>query len=62
MVECEGGSAFEEITGLPFYVSNDADLAGVAEMSLGAGKREKVWYCSLLLELELVRAYFIREN
>ena len=32
---------FEEITGLPFYVSNDADLAGVAEMNLGAGKKEK---------------------
>ena len=24
--------------GLPFYVSNDADLAGLAEMTLGAGK------------------------
>lgn len=29
---------FEAVTGNPFYVSNDADLAGVAEMSLGAGK------------------------
>ena len=27
--------------GIPFYVSNDADLAGVAEMSLGAGKDKK---------------------
>lgn len=26
---------------VPFYVSNDADLAGVAEVSLGAGKKEK---------------------
>lgn len=26
--------------GLPFYVANDADLAGVAEMNLGAGKDE----------------------
>jgi polyphosphate glucokinase len=26
---------------LPFYVSNDADLAGLAEVSLGAGKNEK---------------------
>tara|TARA_R110001592_G_scaffold266_6_gene1490 strand:+ start:1342 stop:2085 length:744 start_codon:yes stop_codon:yes gene_type:complete len=25
----------------PFYVSNDADLAGLAEVSLGAGKNEK---------------------
>lgn len=32
---------FKKETGLPFYVSNDADLAGVAEMSLGAGKKEK---------------------
>ena len=27
--------------GLPFYVSNDADLAGLAEMKLGAGKNNK---------------------
>lgn len=27
--------------GVPFFVRNDADLAGVAEMSLGAGKKEK---------------------
>lgn len=26
---------------IPFYVSNDADLAGLAEVSLGAGKNEK---------------------
>jgi polyphosphate glucokinase len=26
---------------LPFYVSNDADLAGLAEVRLGAGKNEK---------------------
>lgn len=27
--------------GIPFYVGNDADLAGVAEMSLGIGKGKK---------------------
>lgn len=32
---------FKKETKLPFYVSNDADLAGVAEVSLGAGKNEK---------------------
>lgn len=32
---------FKKATKLPFYVSNDADLAGVAEVSLGAGKDEK---------------------
>ena len=32
---------FKKECNLPFYVSNDADLAGVAEMSLGAGKNEK---------------------
>lgn len=32
---------FKKATGLPFYVSNDADLAGLAEVSLGAGKDEK---------------------
>ncbi len=31
---------FEKACGVPFYVSNDADLAGVAEMHLGAGKGE----------------------
>ena len=32
---------FKKATKLPFYVSNDADLAGVAEVNLGAGKDEK---------------------
>ena len=29
---------FKKACDVPFYVSNDADLAGVAEMNLGAGK------------------------
>lgn len=29
---------FSKRSGAPFYVSNDADLAGLAEMALGAGK------------------------
>ncbi|WP_397447034.1 polyphosphate--glucose phosphotransferase [Polaribacter sp. R77954] len=32
---------FKKATKLPFYVSNDADLAGLSEVSLGAGKNEK---------------------
>lgn len=32
---------FKKECGVPFYVSNDADLAGVAEMKLGAGKGQK---------------------
>lgn len=32
---------FENICKLPFYVSNDADLAGIAEVNLGAGKKQK---------------------
>ena len=32
---------FQEECELPFFVSNDADLAGVAEVNLGAGKDEK---------------------
>lgn len=32
---------FEEECGLPFFVRNDADMAGLAEMSLGTGKGEK---------------------
>ena len=30
-------AAFEQATGLPFVVRNDADAAGIAEMQLGAG-------------------------
>jgi polyphosphate glucokinase len=32
---------FKKECNLPFYVSNDADLAGVAEVNLGAGKNQK---------------------
>ena len=32
---------FKKECNLPFFVSNDADLAGVAEVSLGAGKDKK---------------------
>ena len=32
---------FKKECKIPFYVSNDADLAGLAEVSLGAGKNEK---------------------
>ena len=32
---------FKKECKIPFYVSNDADLAGVAEINLGAGKNEK---------------------
>ena len=32
---------FKNTCNIPFYVSNDADLAGIAEVSLGAGKGKK---------------------
>ena len=32
---------FENICNIPFYLSNDADLAGMAEVTLGAGKGKK---------------------
>lgn len=32
---------FKNNCNIPFYVSNDADLAGIAEVSLGAGKGKK---------------------
>lgn len=32
---------FKKVCDVPFHVSNDADLAGLAEMKLGAGKNEK---------------------
>jgi polyphosphate glucokinase len=34
-------NVFNKICKLPFYVSNDADLAGLAEVTLGAAKKEK---------------------
>ena len=32
---------FKSICNIPFYISNDADLAGIAEITLGAGKGKK---------------------
>jgi polyphosphate glucokinase len=32
---------FNKRTGCPFYIANDADVAGLAEMSFGAGRDEK---------------------
>ncbi|MFQ3306446.1 MAG: polyphosphate glucokinase [Patiriisocius sp.] len=32
---------FKQVCKLPFFISNDADLAGLAEVSLGAAKKEK---------------------
>ena len=32
---------FKKVCKLPFFISNDADLAGLAEVSLGAAKKEK---------------------
>ena len=32
---------FKNACNVPFYISNDADLAGLAEITLGAGKRKK---------------------
>ncbi len=37
-VDTQVDSLFADATGLPFVVYNDADLAGKAEMELGAGK------------------------
>lgn len=32
---------FKEVCDVPFHISNDADLAGIAEITLGAGKGKK---------------------
>ena len=50
--ECIGTdirAAFEQATGCTFTVANDADVAGLAEMRLGAGKGRKgvVFICTL---------------
>ena len=40
-VDVKVDKLFKKECKIPFYVSNDADLAGLAEVSLGAGKNEK---------------------
>lgn len=34
----DGGKLFSEATGCPAYIANDADVAGLAEMTFGAGR------------------------
>jgi polyphosphate glucokinase len=40
-IETNADKLFEEATGCPVHVMNDADAAGVAEMAFGAGKGHK---------------------
>lgn len=40
-VDVQIDALFQSVTGNQFFVSNDADLAGQAEISLGAGKNQK---------------------
>jgi polyphosphate glucokinase len=37
-INCNAATLFNEATGCPSYVVNDADAAGIAEMKFGAGK------------------------
>jgi polyphosphate glucokinase len=40
-IETDADKLFEEATGCPVHVMNDADAAGVAEMAFGAGKGKR---------------------
>lgn len=46
-------------TGLPFYVANDADVAGLAEVAFGAGKDQKGVVIVLTLGTGIGSAIFI---
>ena len=40
-IDVRADKLYREATGLPFFLANDADLAGVAEMRFGAGRGRK---------------------
>ncbi|HSO49718.1 MAG TPA: ROK family protein [Acidimicrobiia bacterium] len=40
-IDVRADELYREATGLPFFLANDADLAGVAEMRFGAGRGRK---------------------
>ncbi|MGH9337887.1 MAG: ROK family protein, partial [Vicinamibacteria bacterium] len=55
-VNAEG--LFKKTTGLPFFMANDADLAGVAEMRFGAGRRKKGLVIMLTFGTGIGTAFF----
>lgn len=40
-IDADAAHLFSEITGCPVYVINDTDATGLAEMTFGAGKKQK---------------------
>jgi len=50
---------FNERTGLPFYVANDADVAGLAEVRFGAGKGKRGTILVLTLGTGVGSAIFV---
>jgi polyphosphate glucokinase len=50
---------FHERTGLPFYIANDADVAGLAEIKFGAGKGKSGTILVLTLGTGVGSAIFV---
>ena len=55
----DADALFEEATGLPFTVMNDADAAGVAEMTFGAGKDQSGTVFMITLGTGIGTALFV---
>jgi polyphosphate glucokinase len=58
-IETNAEALFHERTGLPFYVANDADVAGLAEIQFGAGKDEQGTILVLTLGTGVGSAIFV---
>ncbi len=50
---------YSEVTGLPVYVINDADAAGLAEMKFGAGRRQRGTVVLITLGTGIGSAVFV---
>jgi polyphosphate glucokinase len=54
-----GAELFESATGLPFFLGNDADFAGLAEMRFGAGRGRKGLVIMLTIGTGIGTAFFM---
>ncbi len=55
----QGDALFKEATGLEFFLGNDADFAGVAEMRFGAGRGRKGLVIMLTFGTGIGTAFFM---
>jgi polyphosphate glucokinase len=58
-IDTDAGELFGQVTGLPVTIINDADAAGLAEMTFGAGAGEKGTVLMLTLGTGIGSALFI---